>query len=113
MIGKWKGTISAGARPVTIALACRCWKAAAGWGLACALDGKDHRFAVTNMGETHDHVVTWADDRNFRACHAREQDGAAMEENMAVSIAGRTMTSRSVVAVNGQEVGSFVGTLKR
>ena len=135
MIGKWKGegTISGGEQPMKIALSYRCDAAAAGWGIACVLNGKGegmemiesdlmgvdpvtgngHWFAVTNMGETHDHVLTWTDDKNFKAHYAWEQDGARMEENISVSINGRSMEFRSVVSANGQDVGSFVGTLKR
>ncbi len=135
MIGKWtgEGTLNTGNQPVKLALTYRCDSAAAGWGIACELiakgegmemrendlmgfdpvTGKGHWFAVTNMGETHNHVVSWIDDTRFKAHYAWEQDGARMEENIAVSVNGRSMEFRSVVTANGQEVGAFAGLLKR
>jgi len=70
---------------VKLKLALACSKAAGGYGVTCAMQarrkgmqsseadlmgvdpvtGKGHWYAVTNTGETHDHVVDWQGDKSF------------------------------------------------
>jgi hypothetical protein len=136
LVGKWKGsgTLVDGGKPIKLSLSLGCSRAAAGWGVTCAMRGKGkgvelhendlmgvdpvtgigHWFAVTNMGETHDHHVKWIDERTFQGRYGWRQDGKSLEENITVqSHGGNGVEFRSVVTADGAEVGSFSGKLAR
>lgn len=73
-----------------------------------------HWYAVTNQGESHDHLVEWIDAGTMKARYAWAQDGAKMEENIAIRFDGaRSMNFRSVVTANGNEAAVFGGALRR
>lgn len=73
-----------------------------------------HWYAVTNQGESHDHLVEWTDATTMQARHAWTRDGREMEEKITVRVGGaREMNFRSVVTEDGNDVGEFRGTLRR
>lgn len=136
LVGQWKGnaTLRQGDAAQDLTLAYSCGKVAAGWGVACEMKakGKDmevvendlmgvdpvsgtaHWFAVTSAGETHDHVGRWVDDQTFQARYAWKAEGKSMEENITMRFPDtKRLEFRSVVSVDGKEVGSFSGKLSR
>jgi hypothetical protein len=137
LVGHWKGhgeLAQPGQAPARLALEYRCRIAAAGAAVSCELKARngtmsiaesdlfgvdpvsrqDHWYAVTNQGESHDHLVEWIDAGTMKARYAWAQDGAKMEENVAIRFDGaRSMNFRSVVTANGNEAAVFGGTLRR
>jgi len=137
LVGKWTGTGALGApgQPATkLSLHYQCRKVSAGAAVLCELraDGKDMRvretdlfgvdpatgkgrwYAVTNMGETHDHAADWPDPKTMKAQLAWTQEGKRMEENITLRLVStRAMEFHSIVTQDGKEVGSFTGRLKR
>jgi hypothetical protein len=137
LLGSWKGTgqmAEAGQKPVDLALALSCVKASAGHAVSCKMvannkdmlmsesdlfgvdpvTGKGHWYAVTNQGETHDHVATWIDAKTMKATHSWSQDGKKMHEDITMSLpTDKTMEFRGVVTADGKEASSFSGKLKR
>jgi hypothetical protein len=137
LVGKWTGSGALGApgQPATeLSLNFRCRKVSAGAAVLCELraDGKDMRvretdlfgvdsatgrgrwYAVTNMGETHEHAADWPDARTMKAHLAWTQEGKRMEENITLRFATpRSLEFASVVTQEGRQVGSFTGLLKR
>lgn len=135
-VGKWQGTgqvQEAGQPPVKLKLALACSKAAGGYAVSCTMQakgkdmqsyeadlmgvdpatGKAHWYAISNMGETHDHLVEWQGDKSYQAHYAWTQDSKQMEENISVTFSGRKLEFRSVTSADGQEAGVFAGTLTR
>ena len=136
-LGKWHGSgelQETGQAAMPLKLAAACNEVASGFGVSCSLKakgkdmqseeadlmgvdpvtGKAHWYAITNMGETHDHLVEWQDDHSFRARYAWTQDGKQMEETITVSFApGNKMQFRSVTSADGQAAVTFSGTLTR
>lgn len=137
LVGHWKGhgeLSQPGQAPARLTLDYRCRKASAGSAVSCELKARNdamsiaetdlfgvdpvsrqgHWYAVTNQGESHDHLVEWTDARTMSARHAWIQDGAKMEENIAIRFDGaRGMSFRSVVTANGSEAAVLGGTLRR
>jgi len=136
-VGSWKGQgeLREGEQaPVKLALDYRCKKASAGHAVSCELNavngkmamnetdlfgvdpvsGKGHWYAVTNAGETHDHIADWSDARTMTGRYAWNQDGKKMEERVTFKFNGsRTAEFHSIVSADGVQVASFTGKLKR
>lgn len=137
LVGHWKGQgeMREGEQPaMKLALDYRCKKASAGSAVSCEMkasndkmtmaetdlfgvdpvNGQGHWYAVTNQGETHDHLADWTDAHNMKARHAWTQDGKKMEEHVTMKFSGsNTLEFHSIMSVEGQQVASFRGTLKR
>lgn len=137
LIGSWSGTgqmAEAGQKPVDLSIALFCVKASAGHAVSCKMaannkdmllsesdlfgvdpvTGKGHWYAVTNQGETHDHVVTWIDAKTMKATYSWSQDGKKMHEDITMSLpTEKTMEFTGVVTAGGKEASSFTGKLKR
>jgi hypothetical protein len=137
LVGKWKGSgkLKEGDQaPVSLSLRMNCRKASSGWAVLCdfragnskmtmtetdlfgvdPVSGKSRWYAVTNQGETHDHVAEWTDARNMRANLAWTQEGKQMAENITFHfVSTRSFEFSSIVKENGMETVSFTGTLKR
>ena len=136
LLGEWKGgaTLREGETATDLSLAYSCSKVSAGWGVACDMKAKGkemevaeydlmgvdpvtgtpHWFAVTNSGETHDHVGRWVNDHTFQARYAWKADGRSMEENITMRFPDKKRIEfLSVVSVDGQQVASFTGKLSR
>lgn len=136
-VGKWTGNGelgSPGQPPAKLALRLNCRKASAGWAVLCELDatnkemsiqetdlfgvdpvtGKGHWYAISNQGETHDHVADWPDTKTMKASTTWTHEGKRMEENITFHFtSSRSMEFRGIVSENGKEVGAFTGKLKR
>ena len=137
LVGNWKGngqTGDTGKAPEQLSLALSCKKAAAGWAVLCTLDGKGkdmtmaeadlfgvdpvtgqgHWYAVSNAGETHDHLVTWTDHKTFQAHYSWTQDGKKMDETIKLSLpTPKTMEFTGDVTADGQPASFFTGKLSR
>jgi hypothetical protein len=137
LVGHWKGhgeLAQPGQAPARLTLDYRCRKSAASSAVSCEMKARNgtmaiaetdlfgvdpvgrrgHWYAVTNQGESHDHLVEWTDAGTMKARYAWTQDGAKMEENIAIRFDGaRSMDFRSVVTANGNEAAVFGGTLRR
>jgi len=137
LVGHWKGKghlSEAGQAPIALALRLTCNKAASGWAVRCAMvakndkmtmtesdlmgvdaiTGKGHWYAVTNQGETHDHIAEWVDRKTMKAHYAWSADGKQMVENITLMLArGKSMEFHSVVTADGKEVSAFSGKLAR
>jgi hypothetical protein len=78
------------------------------------LTGTGHWYAVTNTGDTHDHVVHWKGPHTLQARYTWRQEGKPMEERIVLHLsAANSLEFRSVTSENGHEVSVFSGTLQR
>ena len=136
-IGSWKGKgqiTEAGNKPADLSIAIFCVKASDGYAVSCKMSannkdmsisesdlfgvdpvtGKGHWFAVSNQGETHDHVATWTDDNTLKAGYSWTQDGKKMQEDTTIILPNeKTMEFTTVVSADGAETTSFHGKLTR
>jgi len=136
-VGNWKGQgeLREGEQPATrLTLDYQCKKASAGWAVSCNLiarngqmtmaetdlfgvdpvTGKGHWFAVTNAGETHNHIADWTDSKTMTGYLAWNQDGKKMEEKVTFRFNGaRTVDFHTIVSADGVQVASFTGKMKR
>lgn len=137
LVGHWNGQGQLGETgkiPTSLALQLTCSKAASGWAIRCdmaakngklliseadlmgvdAVTGKGHWYAVTNQGETHDHITEWTSANEMKAYYSWVQEGKKMHENITVKLLSKkNLEFRSVVSADGKEVNVFSGTLKR
>lgn len=137
MVGHWtgKGRLSeTGQEPVALSLSLSCDKAASGWAVRCEMEakgdkvtmrevdlmgvdpvtGRGHWYAITNQGETHDHLTRWIDARTMKARHSWTQDGKRMRERITVRFPAKTaMTFNSVTSADGKVIVRFSGKLAR
>jgi len=136
-VGHWHGqgalTVP-GQAPVKLALSLACSKEASGWAVACHMSAKSksmtmsesdlmgvdpvtgqaHWYAVTNQGETHDHLAEWAGARTMKAHYDWKQDGRRMREDIVFEFKpDRTVAFSSVTSADGKPAGEFAGTLRR
>jgi len=136
-VGTWSGRgelSEPGQKPVPLSLGLKCSKASSGWAVRCEMTAKNgqmvitetdlmgvdpvtgqgHWYAVTNQGETHDHVAEWTDASTMKARHEWTQDGKRMGEDVTLRFGGRkSLEFRSVTSADGQEVARFSGTVTR
>ena len=136
-IGFWRGhgqLSEPGKAPIALKLAMSCRKASMGWAVRCDLVAKNkqmtmteadlmgvdsvtgtgHWYAVTNQGETHDHITQWTDPNDMKAHYSWMQDGKKMEENISVSFkGGNQMEFRSATTADGKDAGVFSGKVSR
>ena len=137
LVGHWKGKgelTSPGQPAVKLALKLSCYKVSSGWAVRCAMSarngkmvmteldlfgvdpvtGQGHWYAITNQGETHDHLTEWTDTRTMKAHYGWKEGGKQMLENIVLKLpARRTLEFRSVVTADGQQAGAFSGKLAR
>jgi len=136
-VGHWKGKgqlSEPGQQPTALALTLACSKASSGWAVRCEMaaknkdmrmtesdlmgvdpvSGQGHWYAITNQGETHDHLTRWPDAHTMTAHYAWTQGGKKMNENIRFAFQNkRSMEFRSVVTADGEPAGEFSGSLKR
>lgn len=136
-VGHWKGRgqLSAPGQPPTpLTLRLTCYKAASGWAVRCAMvaengkmkmtesdlmgvdpvTGTGHWYAVTNQGDTHDHITDWPNAKTMKAHHNWTQNGKKMTEHISVSFSSRqSMKFLSVVTEDGKTASEFSGELTR
>ncbi|HEX5092598.1 MAG TPA: hypothetical protein VFV84_07910 [Burkholderiales bacterium] len=137
LLGKWTGSAEMGEPgkpPAKLAVHWNCRKASAGNAVLCEMSGRNkdmavhetdlfgvdpvsgqaHWYAVTDMGETHDHKVEWPDPKTMKAAISWTQEGKQMQESVTMRLSGaKALEFQSVVTQDGKEVGSFSGRLKR
>jgi len=137
LVGKWKGKgnlSEPGQKTVQLDMSLACRKVSGGWAIACDMNAKNkemeinesdlmgvdpvtgngHWFAITNMGETHDHSADWENENTMNASYAWQQDGKKMEEKVVFNFKSKSsMEFHSVVTMEGQIVGDFSGSLKK
>jgi len=137
LLGHWKGKgelTSPGQPAVKLDLKLSCYKVASGWAVRCAMSarngkmamtesdlmgvdpvtGQGHWYAITNQGETHDHLTEWTDARTMKAHYGWKEGGKQMRESILFKLpAKRSLEFRSVVTADGQEAGAFSGELTR
>jgi hypothetical protein len=135
-LGKWQGQgelSEPGNTPIKLAISLSCRKVSLGSGVACEMTGKNnsmqiaesdlfgvdpvtgqgHWYAVTNQGETHDHLAEWSDANTMKAHYDWAQDGKRMKESIEFRFQGKNaVTFRSVVSADGKPAGEFSGSLK-
>ena len=76
--------------------------------------GKGHWYAVTNQGETHDHITEWINTNEMKAYYSWIQEGKKMQEHITVKVPSKkTLEFRSIVSADGKEFNAFSGALKR
>jgi hypothetical protein len=136
-VGNWQGQgelAQPGQEPVKLDLKLECEKVASGWAVSCAMQasnkemtimesdlmgvdpvtGQAHWFAVTNQGETHDHLAKWQGINVMQAHYVWSQDGMQMREDISFLFQDEhTASFRSVVTADGKQAGAFSGSLKR
>ena len=76
--------------------------------------GKDHWYAVTNQGETHDHEAVWTDSKTMAAHYAWQQEGRQMRDDITFDFSKKGRVHfRSTTRADGKPVGEFSGTVVR
>ncbi len=137
LVGHWsgKGQLSQPGQPTAaLSLDLNCTKVAAGNGVKCDMNAKNeqmqiaesdlmgvdpetntgHWYAVTNMGEVHDHIISWPDDKTLKAHYAWTSEGKKMEENVTFTFNGKKAVEfHTIVTADGSEVAAFSGSLKK
>jgi len=137
LVGNWHGQgelAEAGQKPVKLMLNLECQKVSSGWAVSCAMQAKNkqlimmesdlmgvdpvtgqaHWYAVTNQGETHDHLANWLDAHTMNAHYEWRQDGKWMREDITFQLQDKhAMNFKSVVMSNGKQAFEFSGKLKR
>jgi hypothetical protein len=137
LVGNWHGKgqlVETGEEPVKLTLKLTCKKVSSGWAVQCAMHGRNkdmamsesdlmgvdpvtgqaHWYAVTDQGETHDHLVEWTDPNTMLAHYDWTQDGKHMRESITFKLKGKhDMSFESIVFVDDQQAASFSGELKR
>jgi hypothetical protein len=138
LTGDWKGegSVTENGQQAHFELQLQCHKASAGWAVLCTMSGRDragnqvlaetdlfgvdpatgkgHWYAVTNSGETHDHLVYWSDPKTLRAHLAWQLEDKRMEESIVLDLAvADTLEFRSVTSENGHQRSLFRATLQR
>lgn len=136
LTGDWQGegSTSENGRQTTFDLQLDCDKASEGWAVLCTMTGRPregemllaetdlfgvdpvtgqaHWYAVTNSGETHDHLVSWSDPRTMHAHIQWQQEGRQMEERIEFRLTGDTLRFHSVTSEDGHDTSEFAGTLQ-
>lgn len=141
-IGSWHGVgrlIRLNQRQVGLRIIAHCRKVAAGWAVSCHMNAESrhsgkghvslseadlmgvnsatetaHWYAVDNMGEAHDHVVWWPNDRTMVARHAWIEGGMRMREIVTFRFADKhDMAFQSLLTANGRRIELFSGSLRR
>lgn len=133
LLGKWHGhgqLSEPGHPPVKLSLRLYCQKVSSGWAVRCAMQannpkmrmsesdlmgvdpvtGQGHWYAVTNTGDTHDHLASWPNPHTMLAHYDWTQNGKHMHEAISFKFTGRhRMHFKSVVTADGQTVNAFSG----
>ncbi len=136
-IGFWRGDgqlSEPGQAPAKLTVEFSCRKATMGWAVRCdmvaknkqmtmteadlmavdAVTGTGHWYAVTNQGDTHDHITEWPDPHTMKAHYAWTKDGKKMEEHISVSFKDKnTMEFRSSTTADGKDAEVFSGKVFR
>lgn len=134
-LGIWHGKgelAETGKDPIKLDLSLACKKVSSGWGISCDMNAKNgsmlmtesdlmgvdpvtgqaHWYAVTNQGETHDHLAQWSDAHTMKAHYAWTQGGSKMQEKIVFNFKGKKSASwSSVVSADGKKVAEFSGTI--
>ncbi|MEJ2360137.1 MAG: hypothetical protein P8Z75_01720 [Gammaproteobacteria bacterium] len=136
LVGKWHGEgqlSQPGQKPIKLSISLHCRKASSGWAVRCAMvaknkqmtmtesdlmgvdpvTGQAHWYAITNQGETHDHLVSWPGPHHMKAHYDWTQDGKHMHEDIQFEISNKHVHFASVVSANGKKADEFEGKLKR
>jgi len=138
LVGSWKGTgsMTMGKDKVDgLKLSWNCKRTSAEWGVACnavftgvpGIDkyeetdlfgyepgtGKYHWYAVTNAGETHDHVAAAANSATIEFVHTGIQEGKPLKEVVQLTFKGKnesTVDVRSETFIDGKSTALLTGT---
>lgn len=137
LVGRWHGQgqlAEPGQTPTKLALNLYCQKVSSGWAVRCTMQAKNkemtitesdlmgvdpvtgqaHWYAVTNQGETHDHLAKWTDAQTMQAHYDWTQDGKHMREDITFKLKGKhAMSFQTAVSADGKSAGEFSGALKR
>jgi len=137
LVGHWHGSgqlSEPGQTPVKLTLKLSCQKVSSGWSVRCAMQarnkqmlmtesdlmgvdpvtGQAHWYAVTNQGETHDHLATWLNAHTMKAHYDWTQDGKHMHEDITFNLKGKqALNFQSVVTADGKQAGEFSAALKQ
>jgi len=135
LVGTWQGTasFSQGETKAAIKLRMTCEPTSSGFGVSCksSLDGvpggkaeetdlfgydpgnnQYHWFAVTSMGETHDHVAEAPKGPTIEFVYRGQQDGKAMVEAIKLTLSddGKHMELRNDGTIDGRPAWSMSGS---
>jgi hypothetical protein len=139
MAGTWHGTaeVTMGKDRATLKATWTCKPTSQKWGVLCTMhatgmpglasyDETDlmgyepntntyHWYAVTNAGETHDHVAPATDSDTFRFVYRGKQNGKPFDERIALTIGKdeKTITGRSESFVAGTSVSTMKFTMRK
>jgi hypothetical protein len=125
MVGKWKSSDSVmtlGGQPMKGKVNMDCDKVVDGWGTLCKArfdfgkqmpvqlgtflfawslgEGMAHMFEVSNMGDTHNHVGKWTDDKSITLVH----DGKSADGKVEKDTLSFTFNAPKQLAVSGNGV---------
>lgn len=136
MLGNWHGNAQlaeTGKPAVKLKMQIRCVKVSAGYAVQChdvahnkdmaihetdlmgvdPVSGQAHWYAVTDQGETHDHLAKWVSANHMQAHYDWKQDGKHMREDINFEMKGKHMKFKTVVSLDGKQTAEFTGSLSR
>ncbi|MEZ5542144.1 MAG: hypothetical protein R3F42_08875 [Pseudomonadota bacterium] len=138
LVGNWlgEGGTSDKGRQTPLTLRLECEKVSDGRAVLCRMDGRDqggnlvlsetdlfgvdpvtgtgHWYAVSNAGETHDHLVKWRNPDTLLASLNWQQEGKEMAENVVLDLSSASyLNIRSIVSADGVEVAEFTGSFRQ
>lgn len=139
LLGNWKGTgtMQMGADTADVKLTWSCKRASGDWGVSCQLKltgipgmasyeetdlfgydpgaGKYHWFAVTNAGETHDHVASVPTGDTIDWVYTGVQEGKPFKETvrMTFDMKAKTIDFKAETFLDGKSTSVFTGHAKK
>jgi hypothetical protein len=133
-VGSWRGTAELrqpGKPAVKFDMKAECHEISGGWGVRCETSfnngdvtlleadlfgydpkgAKVHWYAVTNDGETHDHVGAWVDDQNLSV---RNTAADKSTEDIRVAFTKKNaMSFEAITTADGAETSVMAGSMMR
>jgi hypothetical protein len=139
LVGTWKGaaTMTMGDQRAQVKVSWSCKRTPGQYGVLCSADmtgipglahyyetdlfgydpgaNKYHWFAVTNGGETHDHVAAVPSDEKIEFVYSGTQDRKPLKEVIDLTIGkdAKSLTFRSETFVDGKSVAVLEGSAKK
>jgi hypothetical protein len=138
LLGNWHGTaklVQAGQAAIPLQAEYSCQKASEGWAVSCSFNAtgandmvmsetdlfgvdpaskQGHWYAVTNMGEVHDHLASWTDSKTMVADYEWTEEGKTMHEHISfIFKSAKSMEFTTQVTADKQVAAEFNGYFDR
>lgn len=134
LVGNWQGSaqlVAGDQAPVKLIAQYSCQKTSEGMAVQCNFTAKGaenmvmsesdlfgvnpmtkqgHWYAVSNMGEVHDHLANWTDNNTMVADYEWKEDGKNMHEHIIFTFkSAKSMDFKTHITADKQRVAEFTG----